>query len=321
MAEDGDRHRVAVIPIEFEGELEEHWRAPLVNRLLEGLVRGDFDVVNPEEVTAMGGEVACRDESCYQQLASTTSASYLVRSRIVVQDRDYEVAINLIDGRSGQVVAGSSETCELCGVGEVAEMVGNQSAALRQRLDALVLGPGVVSFSSDPAGVTIIGDGEVVGQTPLEYELLPGTHVIKATKEGFIDKERKVETVQGVRETINFSLAPIVKDWRPKARPWGWAMVAGGAIGLGTGIALMVIHDDPYKARCSGPDNVDANGNCRYLYDTMAGGIAATVTGGVLLAGGAGLLIAARPRKAKAADQRRARIFLQPRGVVITGRF
>jgi hypothetical protein len=77
-----------------------------------------------------------------------------------------------------------------------------------------------------------------------------------------------------------------------------------------------VLDERPIERKCNG-DNVDADGDCRLLYDTMAGGVAAAVVGGVLTAVGVALLVVAKKRK----RQGRARAMIGPSGAALEIRF
>jgi hypothetical protein len=122
--------------------------------------------------------------------------------------------------------------------------------------------------------------------------------VVRVGKDGHGWQEREIGAVAGVEEQIAISLAPLARQWRPRARKAGWALLAMGAAGIVSGAVLIAIDDRPYQRRCSGTD-VDALGNCRFTYDTIAGGIAALVGGVAIAATGTGLAIATRPRHAR----------------------
>ncbi len=94
---------------------------------------------------------------------------------------------------------------------------------------------------------------------------------------------------------------PVDMPTRSTTKPTRSLVVGGvvttvlGAAGLAAGIALAVRDEAPIRSRCSG-SNVDAEGHCRYRYDTLAGGIGLGVTAAVALAGGLAMLGVARTR-------------------------
>ena len=79
----------------------------------------------------------------------------------------YDVGLQLVDVQSGDVVAEVAEVCNVCGVQEVREVVADQAAALRKKLDDLVTGPPVVTIDTAPAGAIVTIDGEPAGDREL----------------------------------------------------------------------------------------------------------------------------------------------------------
>jgi hypothetical protein len=151
----------------------------------------------------------------------------------------------------------------------------------------------------------VVLDGEDVGMTPLEVPLRAGRHTTRARLPGYFQQELEVDAVQGMRQAVVFQLVAeppptSARDrQREKVRPWGFASLVVGVASLAGGGALLGLDERPYRRHCSGAD-VDAQGDCRLRYDTLAGGIAATVTGAALTITGAALLgFAYRKRKGR----------------------
>jgi hypothetical protein len=256
--------------------------------------------VAPAEVAKSAGfDPKCSTVKCYAAIATQTDAKYVVRTRVAKEDRDYRVSIEVLDPANGDVVASTTERCNLCGASEVGEIAGVQAAVLRSKLDALVLGPPMLVLESSPTRATVMLDGEPIGTTPLKYELTPGQHTLRVGKDGHGWQERSIGAVAGVEEQLSITLTPLTRQWRPKARKWGWALLSIGGAAIVSGAVLIAIDDRPYQRRCEGSD-VDPLGNCRFTYDTLAGGIAALATGIVLAATGTGLAVAGRNRRERA---------------------
>lgn len=294
--------RAAMLPLQVEGDLEGAWKDRIETDIGRGLVQAGMDVADPKAVTqASGGVEDCSNAKCFQFLSQSAEARFVVRAKVVVEDRSYAITIDIFDGEDGSLAASSRESCELCGLAEVGDLVSTQAAALRTKLDVLSLEPAVLTVTSEPAGATIFIDGEKVGTAPLEHELTPGEHEAQARMRGYLDQSRTVEAVQGVRESIAFELLADTgkstsgKDWKV---PTGWTLLGVGTAGVAAGVTFLVLDERPYRAQCSGPD-VDAFGNCRQRYGTMLHGIAFTAGGGALMVTGAALLIAARVAKGR----------------------
>ncbi len=316
--------RAGLMPITFEGDFNEGWRETLQQDLRRGLTQAGFEVVEPQRVEEASGVSECANAKCLRFMAASVEARFLVRARIEVQRRNYAVGIDIIDGISGTLAASSRESCQLCGLSEVGELLATQAAVLRAKADVLALEPAVVAIASDPPGATIWIDGESIGTAPLEHELSAGQHRATARKPGYIEQILTIETVQGVRERVSFELlpAPVAKDLGPDPAqtaaaagschsPIGWSMVGVGVAGLGAGVTFLVLDEVPYRSRCSGAD-VDPLGNCRQRYDTLTHGAYLAATGGALLVTGAALLIAARVRRGRRAKAMAHRLHIGP---------
>lgn len=262
------RLRAAILPLAVQGELSDVDREALLGELVGGLQRGDFDVVAPADVLAKDADAAdCAQAKCFERVAKNTGASHVVRATVIVRDRDYDVAVELVDGKTGGVVARSKEGCEICGVVDAGKLMASASATLRTKLDALAKGPSVLTIRSDPDGAEVTVDGEIVGVTPLDRSIIAGKRVVRVTKEGYIAVEREVTVVEGVAEEVAFTLEKVPS--RLPKRPWGFVSLGVGVAGVGVAAAFAALDDRPFKVgdACNG-GNVDAAGRCRRLWDT-----------------------------------------------------
>ncbi|MEM6991945.1 MAG: PEGA domain-containing protein [Myxococcota bacterium] len=302
----GDK-AVVTLPVEVQGDLGIEWRRALDLGVADGLARGKFEIVTSDR--------ACDSPKCFTALAAERDATYLVRTIVSAEDRNYAVALTLIDGKTGEVTAEAAEVCEVCGLQQVQKVVADSAAALRTKLDALVAGPPVALIGSEPAGAIISIDGETAGQTPLRRELTEGKHLARAEKDGFITVEREFVAVAGVEERLDFELPPL-PDIGPRFRPWGWVGVATGSAAIVAGATFWALDERPAPGeRCRG-DNVDGAGNCRFRYDTLAPGLVLTAAGAVLALAGTAILVAMRPQR-----RARRRLTWRPGGPTLTAHF
>ncbi len=309
-SEPAARARVVVLPPAIEGELPAARQQDLADALRGGLRRGEFEVIEaPPDST-------CRTVACASEIADEVGADYAVTMRVVVDRRDYAIALDLVDAATGRTTAHSEQRCEVCGIAEAREIVDDQATRLRDRLDALTVEAPTLSFESAPPGAIVRLDGKVVGETPFERPVEPGPHRAEATKEGFVAEARAFEAVAGVRSTIRFELDRVPRSVRyRKLRAFGWSALGIGAASVVTGIVLIAIDGKSNTVSCDG-ENVDPRGNCKFLYATLEPGIAVTAIGVALLGTGIGIALGTRDR-----PDRRARIDMGPRGVAISGRF
>lgn len=288
--------RVVVLPVAVEGSLAEQFRVELADALDGGLTRGGFELIH----AAVAADARCLESACVRMVTKDAAAAYAVRLIVTAEDRDYRITVELLEAETGDVVARGEEACELCGISDVREIVASQAAVIRGRLETSEAPAPVLLFVSRPPGAVIELDGEPVGTTPLERIVTEGRHWARASLDGYVSEERPVEAVVGMRERVQFELAPVPRlsdQTRARIRPWGWATLGVGIAALATGITLIAVDDQPDRIRCSGL-NIDGDGDCRYLLETRNAGIGVAAAGLVLTGAAIGLLIASRkPRK------------------------
>ncbi|HWB77675.1 MAG TPA: PEGA domain-containing protein [Nannocystaceae bacterium] len=304
-----ERHIVAM-PLVVEGTLPENVRKDLGARFVKGL-GGDADPADANAAT-------CTDAACWQSRAGELGASHFVVAKLTVADRDYDVQAELIDGTSGKVLASAARRCEICGYDEVAETVDDVAGLLRRKLGAASATLPVLAVKSTPPGALVTVDGERVGTTPLQIDVAPGAHDVRVSKLGYVAKLERVVMVEGVRQDVEATLAIAPDEERARGRSGmrigGAVATAIGLAGLGVGIGLAVLDENPIKSRCGG-DNKDIEGNCKYRYDSLGAGIAIAVVGGAALATGIALLIVDRKR------DRARRVAVRPSAYGIAIRF
>lgn len=304
-AEDDEASVMGILPTSYDGELERHWRVKLEESLYAGLSRADHELLSSQAVEAAdAGAASCASPSCFAGVAQATGADHLVASKVSIRDRDFDIRLQLIDGSSGEVVATADGVCEMCGVDEAATAISDQAAALSAKLDAMGAGGAQLLVQSTPSGAMVFLDGASIGQTPLERELEPGTHMLRLQTEGYEPREVEVESVAGVDEKLSFHLQPIPNKRRLHARAWGWTTFAVGLGLVAGGGTLLGIDERPYRAQCSGP-NMDFTGKCRFRYDTLTAGAVLTAAGGAVLALSIWLLVESRDRKGKRRGKRK----------------
>jgi TolB-like protein len=279
--------RVAIVRMEFEGNVPEAVRELLVDRLVEGLAAAKFEVYEGRAVSdrlrndaALAG---CRDSSCYPRMAEALKVGYLVAGKVVENGKTYSLGLEIINGRTGGIVANNRERCETCGIEEVGEKMALAASALRARLETLTREPARFVIRSRPAGAVVTVDGAQVGRTPLDVELAGGEHRLSLSLAGYEPLERRFTAVSAVDETMDLDLIPTPTTFPYKAA--GWSGIAAGVVAVVAGVWTMSL--DGKNVSC---DNPDRRGNCPKIYSTKAGGAvliglgaAAASLGGVLL--------------------------------------
>jgi hypothetical protein len=178
--------------------------------------------------------------------------------------------------------------CELCSLVEVEEQLAADLGKLCSQLDASADSPGRVRVSATPERAWVRIDGRRIGKTPWAGEVALGEHRLEVGSRGYGTQTRTLRIVPGIERREDFELMLLARRPRPS---WpGWTSLGLGiALGI-AGTALIAIDGREWPGRCSGAD-VDANGNCRFIYRTMPLGIALAGLGAASLATGVGLTV------------------------------
>jgi hypothetical protein len=282
--------RVAIARLQFEGRIPEGLQALFAQRLVQGLSAAGFEVlpgtdVEQKLVAVNQSLVGCQNASCYPAVAGALSASYLITGQITESNKTYTMVLEIINGRTGGVLASNRERCETCGVEEAGEKMGLAASALRERLEAEARSPARFVIRSRPAGATVVLDGKDAGVTPLDTNLVGGVHRLRLVLRDHEMVSRSFTVVSGVDESMDLELTSIPSKF--PYRTVGWSTLGGGAALLVAGIVTMAF--DRTKASCSDVQR-DEVGNCPDLWSTrwfalpmVAVGAAAMTVGGTML--------------------------------------
>jgi hypothetical protein len=318
------RQRVAVVRVDFEGNVAEAARELFAARVVEGLAAVQFEVFSGAAVAQKLGQggpgggaaslATCRDGACYPAVAQALAVGYLVAARVSESNKNYELSLELINGRTGGVIGTNRERCETCGVDEAGEKMALAASSLRVRLEALTKTPARFVIRSHPAGVTVRLDGTAVGRTPIDREIPGGQHKLDLVAEGYDPLERTITVVSGVDETIDLDLVPLPTKF--PFRPAGWAAIAVGALAMVAGIWAVSVDGQPIACTAS---QRDPFGQCPHVRNTRALGAALVGVGGVLgTLGGSWLYIGAAPGGIAAPGERPD---LKHASLFVNGRF
>ncbi len=293
--------RTVALPLHADDDVPALDRAALDERFEAGLTRSGF------ELRRAPSDHGCTSPTCFRDVAVARDAATVTGAEVTVDGPDYRVRTYVISGQTGEVVVEIADVCEICGIGEVGDMVEGLAARLRPKLENATA-PARLLVESDPPGAIVRMDGRVLGTTPLDVAVPPGKHEIEVGKEGYLPSRRAVELTQGIDATYTYALARRTRmpGWVP------WATLGVGLAATAGGIALLVIDEDPIERDC----NPDVDGRCQYLHDTLAGGAVLTASGLALTATGVGLVVWRSKRVSIGASAN-----VRHRGLRLTARF
>jgi hypothetical protein len=270
--------RVAVVDADVEGEAEAQVQEAVTAGFVGGLEAAGIEVVGAGE--------ACGDADCVRAVAERNAASHVARARVTVVGTDYGFVLELVDARSGEVAVRMDGTCEICTHEEAGEAVFEHAKKFQLEVTAAAVVSLVVE--SSPSGANLHIDGVAAGTTPYRAEVEPGEYEVSATLRGY-EPVRQQILAEGDSAEVRLELQ------RSRYRPGppgvaGWAVGAAGFATLIGGVVLIAINNREVRGSCSG-ENVDAEGNCAFRHDTLAGGVTMTVLGAAGMGAGAGLVI------------------------------
>jgi hypothetical protein len=285
--------------------------------LRAGLDRAGVQVVDETTVRNAIADADCVGADCAGIVATAAGATYLVYAQVTNVSRDYEVTVQLVSP-TGEVLASTDEACEICGLDEVAGVVESRVSAIAKEIDARSEASGpMLIVRSTPSGATLYVDDVPVGDTPYAGPVSEGEHVIRLEKHGFAPAEQTLKLAAGVRSPVKIDLRREF-DQSKKLQGAGWGALATGVVFLGAAGALIAIDSNQNSRRCTGQD-VDNDGDCRFVFQTKWGGAALAVGGGALVAAGVALLVTTR--KGRDHEDRRVQARIGPGSAGLVAHF
>lgn len=318
---------VAIIEVGFEGDVKPAAHDPIREALTNGFEAAGVAVVGSDEVAARDLAASqCQTSSqasqtsCLAEAATRLGVSHAVVLEVVATGNDYGIVLTVVD-RSGWASKRDSQ-CQICGFAEVATMVRDQASAFGP---ALLRADQPASFHIDstPPHAEVRIDDELVGRTPIDVEVAPGSHLITVSTPGYSGAQSELVAVAGVEERLVLGLVELPEQRDPERmrrfRVAGWSLIGVGVGLAGVGGATLALHHREPTKRCTS-DAIDVNGVCQWHYDTLplaipllASGAAAIVTGSILAA------IAGKRARGRNANE--VAVGLGPDGVWLSGRF
>lgn len=264
----GSSDRAAPIGLEFSESIPPHDRAPLQDGFAKTL-----PLACERALPCIEG---CSEEDTTVGLALDGS------------ERNYTLHWVATDPRLEEPLVVNT-SCELCSLVELEQQFAVDLTRVCSQIDALETGPGRLLLSSDPQEARVRIDGQKVGRTPWSGELTAGEHTIELRARGRLPQRHSVAILGNVETRKHFQLrSSFARRGRPQ---WpAWTSLGLGMAMTVAGTALISVSGKPYQGRCTGND-IDVEGNCRFLLETRPLGIALTTLGVGAIAGGVGLMI------------------------------
>jgi hypothetical protein len=126
-----ERPRIAVMELDSP-KITADLRERMTHAVHEGLLAAGADVVDGMPAAATGpGGAPCEGPGCVTAVARATVAGYVVRGTLEVEGRTYGLRLEMLDGKTGNLLDSREDRCEICTEGEALEMAGVSASALK----------------------------------------------------------------------------------------------------------------------------------------------------------------------------------------------
>jgi hypothetical protein len=159
-----ERPRIAVM--EMAGaKIAPDLRERMTHAVHEGLLASGADVVDGMPAAATGpGGAPCDGNGCVTAVAKATVAAYVARGTLEVDGRTYELRLEMLDGKTGDLIESREDRCEICTEGEALEMAGVSASALK-----------VQAFKKKVAAAADAAAASMAAAAPVPAATPPGT--------------------------------------------------------------------------------------------------------------------------------------------------
>ena len=267
---------------------------------------------------------ACEDHACRQRSLAAHGVTYWLTTTIEGRDRMYTVHTALWSVDEAEALAHAEERCMVCGRAELAELVAAQSLVMRQFLTETGDDPAAVIVDARPRSARVAIDGAVVGKGHVSTQVSPGAHRIRVTARGYGPQELTLSVTRGVTRTVEVRLShpELPSRWH---RPLGFGALGAAVVAIGSGAAMVAADGEPLARKCGpgDPQNVDGDGDCRYVHETLEAGVVVTALGVGLASAATTLLVidGKRRRRHARAWAGTVRMHVSPSRVGIAGTF
>ena len=233
----------------------------------------------------------CADAVCRKRTLAARGVTHALTVEVDGEDRMYEVDLTLRDAATGEAVETSGDSCAVCGWSDLRELIAAEAEPIRTWLVQTASLPASLDIDVSPATARVRVDGRYMGRGNVTAKLPPGPHEVVIEAPGHRPHAQVVELVPGHVRDVDIDLP---RSKRPWLRPVSIGAIVAGVTATSAGAALLAIHGRENRRRCSGPSEVDEDGDCRYLHRTLAPGLASLLGGLGLSATGVTLLVLGR---------------------------
>ncbi len=210
--------------------------------------------LKPKDAMKLAECLGKTPERCTDVIAGTGASRLWVFSltpKTGDSGTDLDILLRLY-ARDGRALATGDIHCERCGNEVLAVQVEKVLDKVSVSAAALTSAQTVLRIRTDPAGGLVTVDGASVGTAVPEvaYNVLPGSHEIRVTKEGYEPGVRRVDLEDGEEKVVTVVMEPSApkSDGKQPGNtrglgPWPYVVGGVGVAALGTGGILFALHE------------------------------------------------------------------------------
>lgn len=141
---------------------------------------------------------------------------------------------------SGALMASERQGCERCNDDSLRQATHDVLEALWRTAGARAGEETALKVTTSPDGATISVEGQAIGKAPVTYNVVPGTHKVSASADGYRPQTRSVTLNAGEIKDLSFTLAPEQPASQRRPR-WAWGLTIGGGAALVAGGAMVLL--------------------------------------------------------------------------------
>jgi hypothetical protein len=292
-------------PVEYTGNFPSYFQSEIEQTVVNALERSGKSPV-------MLRSDPCVQLECARRIASKAGIDVFIMSRVLHENRDYQVVFVAYAVDDGRVLAKTSADCIICGQQELLDAIPAKvielEAQLAQVLAAQTL-PARLAVDGTPNEARLTFDGDAIESRPVRLDLVPGDHQLEISAQGHTTQVHRWNAINGVEQQIEYRLMP--RQPAPGLEIAGWVAVSLGVAATATGITLVAMDSSFHRPTC-GPDRIDSFGECPFIYSTATAGYVGLGVGVAAIAAGTGLLIHHRRQKPRPSS---AHVGVTPHGL------
>lgn len=311
--------KVGVLPVSGGAGLSAADREHLRTRSRAALLGPGLRVAVNDELAAAE---SCANATCRKRSLVAHGVSWWLTIDIGGHDRMYTVRTKLWSADADEAIAATEQQCAVCGRLELAELVAAQAWEMRRLLHETADEPSVLVVDARPASARVEIDATAGGRGHVRAEVAPGEHEIRVSAPGYASQTLTLSLKRGVTRSLS-----VVLQRTADPVQWHRPLAIGGLVlataSIGGGAALVAIDGRPVAQRCGPerPQNLDIDGDCRYVHRTLGAGIAMTAIGVGLASAAVTMLAIDISRRRSEDSPSRVQIELGPARVGLAGRF